>query len=280
MIPEHRAGRDPDLAEAVAALRADRSVVVPQRVEDELVAAFRVQRAAAALRDDEAVVVPPELESRLVAAFRRHQVPGIAADPSTRGGQWHLVRAAVVVAGLGGVLWLGVTALRNAGDPSGSSAVAVQSPSAPSPPPAPRRDRAQASRSPARVPVRQEPANQPLSGGALAGVSRVPAVARGVESSHEVTIDVEDAGFVPLSYGVALPGEPAHVVRVEVPRSALFDFGAQADVVPGEADAVPADVLLSEDGMPRGIRFVDRFSTPPLAGPATPGRIPVPDRRR
>ena len=78
MTREQSAGLDPDLAEAVRVLRTDRASVVPQRLEAELVAAFRAQHVLGALRD-ETVVVPLQLEPRLVAAFRQHQVPGSAA---------------------------------------------------------------------------------------------------------------------------------------------------------------------------------------------------------
>lgn len=61
--------------------------------------------------------------------------------------------------------------------------------------------------------------------------------------------------FIPLTRGPFTPSEEGHLVRVELPRSALASFG-----LPLNAEAtggrVKADVLLGEDGVARAIRFV------------------------
>jgi hypothetical protein len=62
--------------------------------------------------------------------------------------------------------------------------------------------------------------------------------------------------FIPLLQGGQFaPAEGGHLVRVEMPRSALASFG-----LPVNAEAaggrVKADVLLGEDGIARAIRFV------------------------
>lgn len=62
--------------------------------------------------------------------------------------------------------------------------------------------------------------------------------------------------FIPLAQGGAFAqSEAAHIVRVELPRSALTSFG-----IPFNAESaggrVKADVLLGEDGIARAIRFV------------------------
>ena len=281
MTREQNVELDPGLAEAVRVLRTDRASVVPQRLEAELVAAFRAQHVLGALRDDDTVVVPPQLESRLVAAFRQHQVPGSAADPSSRGLPWYLARAAVLVAAVGGAVWFGVTGLHPHGDrPRVGRVVSpvAQSSQSPAAPPAARRAPGRVSERPAAATVHGELA-RPLAGRALAAVTRAPAAAPVVGSGDDLAVTVEDAGFIPLSYGAPLPGEPAHVVRVELPRSALLDFGAQADDVPGEGAAVGAEVLLSEDGTARGIRFVDRRGAPAAASPPT-RRVPGTNPRR
>ena len=62
--------------------------------------------------------------------------------------------------------------------------------------------------------------------------------------------------FIPLMHGGRLaPGDAGHVIRVEVPRTALASFGlpVNADRAGGR---VKADVLIGEDGMARAIRFV------------------------
>ena len=60
--------------------------------------------------------------------------------------------------------------------------------------------------------------------------------------------------FIPVSYGVG-PGEPASMVRVRLPRSALLSFGLPMNAERA-SEPVIADVLLGEDGVARAIRFV------------------------
>jgi hypothetical protein len=62
--------------------------------------------------------------------------------------------------------------------------------------------------------------------------------------------------FIPLvQAGPYTPSEEGHLVRVELPRSALVSFG-----LPVNAEAaggrVKADVLMGQDGIARAIRFV------------------------
>ncbi|MDQ5835641.1 MAG: hypothetical protein M3379_02565 [Acidobacteriota bacterium] len=86
------------------------------------------------------------------------------------------------------------------------------------------------------------------------GAALGPRAARGgVEEAgdEEITTD-----FIPLTQGGRFAqGEGGHLVRVELPRSALTSFG-----LPVNAEAaggrVKADVLLGEDGTARAIRFV------------------------
>jgi len=110
-------------------------------------------------------------------------------------------------------------------------------------------------------------------------IQRAPIVARTGNGAHAVEAKfgtggeragsqagrgvAEDAGaeeiatdFIPLMQGGRLTqGEGGHLVRVELPRSALASFG-----LPLNAEAaggrVKADVLLGEDGLARAIRFV------------------------
>jgi hypothetical protein len=76
---------------------------------------------------------------------------------------------------------------------------------------------------------------------------------RAAEAAAE---DPEDGSFLPVTYGDALAGADAvQVVRVRLPRAALGGMGL---AVPGgpEQGAVEADVLVSQDGVTRGIRLV------------------------
>jgi hypothetical protein len=61
--------------------------------------------------------------------------------------------------------------------------------------------------------------------------------------------------FAPLVYGEPLEGADAlHLTRVRVPRSALSSFGWRGPVDDGPP--VDAEVLVGQDGVARGIRFV------------------------
>jgi hypothetical protein len=61
--------------------------------------------------------------------------------------------------------------------------------------------------------------------------------------------------FIPLTYGDTELGSDAQIVRVQLPRSAMANFGLPVNM--DRADQpVKADVLLSADGLARAIRFV------------------------
>ena len=99
---------------------------------------------------------------------------------------------------------------------------------------------------PRRGVVRATPAsyNQPRGGGVSPNINRAAETA----SAEEITTE-----FIPLSGFTQSEG--VHLVRVELPRSALTSFG-----IPVNAERaggrVKADVLLGEDGTARAIRFV------------------------
>jgi hypothetical protein len=63
--------------------------------------------------------------------------------------------------------------------------------------------------------------------------------------------------FFPLPYG-NVPVTNGHLVRLEVPRTALAAFGIEAvDVVAAhDAERLLADVLVGDDGLARAVRFV------------------------
>jgi hypothetical protein len=77
------------------------------------------------------------------------------------------------------------------------------------------------------------------------------AATEGSDAQQEIATD-----FIPLMQGARYAqAEGGHLVRVELPRSALASFG-----LPVNAEAafgrVKADVLLGDDGLARAIRFV------------------------
>jgi hypothetical protein len=88
-------------------------------------------------------------------------------------------------------------------------------------------------------------------GGPPRGVAPERGMAAETAGAGEITTE-----FIPLvQYAGFAQSEGAHLVRVELPRSALASFG-----IPVNADRaggrVKADVLLGEDGTARAIRFV------------------------
>jgi hypothetical protein len=66
-----------------------------------------------------------------------------------------------------------------------------------------------------------------------------------------------DSGFVPLPFAVAAgPSSDADIVRVEVPRSELVALGLSS-ALEGSGDAVEAEVLLGDGGVPEAIRVLE-----------------------
>ena len=66
--------------------------------------------------------------------------------------------------------------------------------------------------------------------------------------------------FLPLAFG-HLPVTDAYIVRLEVPRSALIQFGlAAADLPAAGNETIDADVLVGMDGIARAVRFVHQVN--------------------
>ena len=79
----------------------------------------------------------------------------------------------------------------------------------------------------------------------------------------------------PVAYGDPVPGEEAQRRDASSCRGRRSWISARRPKpVPDDAAAVRAEVLMSEDGMPRGIRFVDR-APPPRSRPAGRGGAPA-----
>lgn len=72
----------------------------------------------------------------------------------------------------------------------------------------------------------------------------------------ELSQIVDENDFVEVPYAPPLAtGELVHVVRTELRPAALARMGIDIDTA--VADEIPADVLLGEDGFPRGVRLVE-----------------------
>lgn len=72
----------------------------------------------------------------------------------------------------------------------------------------------------------------------------------------DVSEMVSDDDFVEVPYAPPLAtGELVRVVRTELRPAALARMGIDIDTA--VADEIPADILLGEDGLPRGVRVVE-----------------------
>jgi hypothetical protein len=186
---------------------------------------------------------PADLEARLIAAFAARQPlqPGIAPRGGRRAGRW--IAAAAAAAGLSIAIWSGaggrfgdVPADRHpAAAPErnvpGGAAAAASRPSTAPPPVVP----GGTSREPT---VR---ARRP------AGAPTAPAAGTASDQPLEFQTVPAAAGLPPL--------ESARIVRLELPVSALPEYGVEI-VSYAAVSAVQADLLVGQDGMARGIRLV------------------------
>jgi RecA/RadA recombinase len=77
------------------------------------------------------------------------------------------------------------------------------------------------------------------------------------DAPHATTVAREaTTEFFPLFYG-SVPSSSGHIVRMEVPRASLAQFGlASAHDVDRTTGTVIADVLVGDDGLARAVRFV------------------------
>jgi hypothetical protein len=85
--------------------------------------------------------------------------------------------------------------------------------------------------------------------------------AAGVELASLVDDAADDDGFIPLPNAERVgPNDDVHVVRMELPRSAMLVVGL--DVSPERvSERVEAEVMLGPDGLARAVRFADESGT-------------------
>jgi len=75
-------------------------------------------------------------------------------------------------------------------------------------------------------------------------------------TAANTTADDIATDFIPLTYGADLNSmDSGHVVRVELPRTAMARFGLPVNAERA-AEPVKADVLLGDDGLAQAIRFI------------------------
>lgn len=165
---------------------------------------------------------PPHVEASLLAAFRHHH----RRASWRRTLEWVSVGAAAAVLLM--FLWAG------SGRFKGQTAT-----------PAPKKDVATEPGVPldAKAPTVPVPAQVAPVGD--------PSVADAPASGTYVASD-----FVPVPYtGAISPDDPGMVVRVQLTRSSLAQLGYPVAETPDE-DLILADVLVGEDGWPRGVKLI------------------------
>jgi hypothetical protein len=93
--------------------------------------------------------------------------------------------------------------------------------------------------------------------GARGGASASGATNAGRSLNNHADADAEEIAtdFIPLVHNQFAPAESGHLVRVEMPRSALARFGLPVNAE-RTGERVKADVLIGDDGIARAIRFV------------------------
>jgi hypothetical protein len=160
---------------------------------------------------------PPRVEERLIAAFRCQPAP------VRRDRRWLAVAAAGSIAAA--VLWFALKTPHPATPPSAPPTIARVEPAPP-----------------AVVPVREVKRNRRASHRPRRAVPSPR-----TEMATEFLPVAQDDGWTPLEGG--------RLVRVKLPRSALGLFGLPVDEE-RSPERVQADVMLSNDGLLRAIRFV------------------------
>jgi hypothetical protein len=180
---------------------------------------------------------PPEVERELRKAFRARAVVAPI---------WRRYTGYLVAAGIAAVLLIAasVIALRWRTDsPAQIRAQQIEQPQIKEPPRVARvEEETIAEKSQARE-VAQKPRRRT--------VRRVPSSEVANHVSREIATD-----FMPLGYlNPATLQDGGQIIRVELPRSALLNFGLPVNM-DRYNEKVKADVLLGADGLARAIRFV------------------------
>jgi anti-sigma factor RsiW len=178
------------------------------------------EAAAGSVRDQQA---PPNVEAALLSSFRNQRRRRYTTLWRTF--EWAAAGAAAAM--LAAILWTSSTHSK------------VQ------PSPSPRKDVSSQSK-------------EPLDASAL-GLSQSGEAAQETEleaSNGDTgeTYSVSDFVPVPFTDGIG-PEDPGMVVRVQLTRASLAELGYPVAEAPDE-DLIRADVLVDQDGWPRGVRLV------------------------
>jgi hypothetical protein len=212
------------------------------------------------------VVLPQALEDQLLAEFRKAKRAGSnnvsRPDFARKNYHWSMAIAAAVAAAVVAAGFM-LVVRRDKGAPTSQERVAIR--------PTPTGSKEIEPLKPDENPVE---AVQDLGSdkGSLATATPNLKGPRGVRryaprfiesaantaASPQLNSDEQEFGtdFIPVSYSSAItPVESGRVVRVELPRTALASFGLPMNMAQG-SDRIKADVLIDDYGTARAIRFV------------------------
>jgi hypothetical protein len=194
--------------------------------------------------------VPERLEAALLAAFRAH-APLRAAHRVTESRPARLKFAAAGI-----MIFLAATlAFLEDGrvrGPSPSPFPPAAGKVSASPVAAATQIESESERRPVKETAQPRPAAQ-----AKRQIARAAGARAASNRAEEIT-----TGFIPLPYGSSLnlweegPSAKIHLIRMRLPRSALLTTGLPMNEERAN-EPVLADVLFTEDGLARGIRFVN-----------------------
>ncbi|HWQ33670.1 MAG TPA: hypothetical protein VNQ79_12525 [Blastocatellia bacterium] len=268
-----------DFSRIVAELARERMMDVTVRA-DGLAHAAVCARCAARLADERALSAglralaavkpepPAQLETALLTAFRQ-QAAVVSEEPQTvvrlqsarrlltSDWRWWAAAAAVLV-----LCALAAARMMNTSVRPGNEPIAVHPQQVA---PAPEHKSAGA---PERVSVKNDLRQDPRDGNHLTLVGNRKPQTRPVHragSAASQAVKPESDGveevysdFIPLGEGLTqTPLESGHLLRVKMPRSALPRFGLPLN--PERAnESINAEVLMSDDGMARAIRFASQ----------------------
>lgn len=225
------------------------------QLEDQRTLSAGLRRLAAVAAEEQA---PSRVEASLLAAFRQQHAV-FAAPVAVRSlaamRRWIYVGAGVAAA-VAIVMLLSLTASRSRETPQQapqtSEAPGLSGPSAPEKPQKP------AVQPPGSDKTQRKTATKFLPQPQQAN-SRTNNPAKGKRRANDTDQATETeiaTDFFPLMNRESLPQlDGGHVVRVELPRSALMSFGLPMNMDRAN-ERIKADVVVGNDGLARAIRFV------------------------
>lgn len=242
--------RDKALSHAASCARC------AMQLEDQRTLSAGLRRFAAVAAEEQA---PSRVEASLLAAFREQRAalaPAVASSSLTSMRRWIYVGAGVAAA-VAIVMLLSLTASRTREteqrEPQAFETADLASP------PAPGEPRQPAVQPPASDKIqRKKPSTnvvpQPQQANSRTNAS--DAGKRGANDTDQATEAEIATDFFPLMNRESLTQlDGGHVVRVELPRSALMSFGLPMNMDRAN-ERIKADVVVGNDGLARAIRFV------------------------